>query len=789
MGGATGRGMHWQMRPPLTVPDELRQLVGGDALVAERLLRLGLTGEAEVRAFLDPDHYPESSPFELPDLALGAERLTAAIRSGEKILIWGDFDVDGQTASALLFTALREAGANVEYHIPLRHGEGHGISLPRLQSWLTQDIKLIVTCDTGIGSHEAIEMARRSGVETVITDHHLPGETLPPALAVINPMRLPVGHRLRDLPGVGVAYQLIRGLGVASGTARLLDLVALGIVADVAIQRDETRYLLQRGIAEMRITERIGLRALIEVAGLTPHQLDEAAIGFGLVPRLNAQGRLGDARDCVELLTTTDRGRASELASQLEGMNAQRRLESRLVEESAAAILERDPSILEYAAIVVAHPEWSGGAVGIVANRLAEIYHRPVILLGEKDGLLAGSARSVAGCNITEALSQCADLLIGYGGHIMAAGLSLRAENLFEFRRRFSRAVRAMRAIQPGQEERPLLEIDGVVGLERLDPGFASQIGRLGPFGNGNPPLTLVTHDLRLVRKKMLGRRGDHLELLVEDAAGRRQRAIWWRAGSTELPGGRFSLAWRLTSSRLDDEPQLLLDIVDLQLNQTTPPEAGQPNSIGNGEPDQPVTEDLRQVADPAGRLGEILDELPGAMIWNESDPTVPGRRRHELGPAAALIIWTTPPGPAELQSALARVTPERLIIFNQPPPAIPAELFLQRLGGLLKFVIGKRDGVTSIDELSGALAQRSAAVRYGLEWYVANQQISLEKRRDGVIRIERGLNGRSEPQPAIEKLLRATLDETAAYRRQARRSTPSASPGDPASGDPVPGN
>ncbi|MFM8395016.1 MAG: single-stranded-DNA-specific exonuclease RecJ, partial [Acidobacteriota bacterium] len=550
------------MKPPLAAPDELRQMVGGEPLVAERLVRLGLTDEAEVRAFLDHRRYDESSPFDLPDLATGAERLAAAIQAGEKILIWGDFDVDGQTASALLFSALREVGANVEYHIPLRHGEGHGMYLPRLQSWLEQGIDLIVTCDTGIMAHEAVELARRCGVETVITDHHLPGETLPPALAVINPVRLPAGHRLRDLPGVGVAYELIRGLGLPSGVERLLDLVALGIVADVAIQRHETRYLLQRGIESMRLTERVGLHALIEVAGLAAREIDETAIGFGLVPRLNAQGRLGDARDCVELLTTTDRARASELASQLEGMNARRRLESRLVEESAAALLERDPSILEYAAIVMAHPEWSGGVVGIVANRLADIYHRPVILLGEKDGLLSGSARSVAGCNVTEALRQCADLLIKYGGHTMAAGLSLRAEDLFEFRRRFSRGVRAIRS---GQEERPLLEIDSKVGLERIDFDFANEIGRLGPFGNGNPSLTLVTDDLRLVRRKSLGRRGDHLELLVEDGAGRRQRAIWWKAGRSEMPGGRFSLAWRLTTSRFEDEPQLLLEVIDLQ--------------------------------------------------------------------------------------------------------------------------------------------------------------------------------------------------------------------------------
>jgi single-stranded-DNA-specific exonuclease len=773
MSKAMDRRLNWQMRPPIAVPDELRRLVGGEPLVAERLVRLGLSGEAEVKAFLEPDQYRESSPFELPDLEIGAARLATAIRGGERILIWGDFDVDGQTASALLYTALREVGANVEYHIPLRLGEGHGIYLPRLQAWLDRGIDLIVTCDTGITSHDAVELAQRSGVEMVITDHHLPGETLPPALAVINPMRLPEGHRLRDLPGVGVAYELIRGLGVLPKIEQLLDLVALGIVADVAIQRDETRYLLQRGIATMRLTERVGLQSLIEVAGLSPLEIDETAIGFSLGPRLNAQGRLGDARDGVELLTTTDRARASELASQLEGMNARRRLESRLVEESAAALLERDQSILEYAAIVLAHPDWSGGVVGIVANRLAEIHNRPVILLGEKDGVLAGSARSVAGCNVTEALRQCSELLIRFGGHTMAAGLSLRTTDLFEFRRRFSIAVRKMRA---GIDDRPILEIDGKVGFDRLSLEFAGELGRLGPFGNGNPPLTLVTSGLRLVRKKALGRRGDHLELQLEDREGRRQRAIWWKAGKAEIPSDRFSLAWRLSISRFEQTPEVLLEVIDLQADEPVEIRNGAPTSP-DAESGRPVTEDLRHDPDPHLRLAELIGLYPLAIVWSEGDSTVSGCRRHELTPAPVLIIWTAPPGPSELNSALERVKPERVILFHQPSAAVSLEIFLQRLGGLLKFIIGKRDGRTTVEELAGALAQRASAVGYGLEWFASNGQISLERRRNGQVQVERGANGRTETQPAIEDLLRATLDETAAYRRNARRANPLTTP------------
>ncbi|MEO6725701.1 MAG: DHH family phosphoesterase, partial [Blastocatellia bacterium] len=321
--------MRWQIPNSIIVPDELRSFVGGHPLVAERLARAGLTGIASSKAFLDPNAYQATSPFELPDTAIAVERLHRAIKLGELILIWGDFDVDGQTATTLLYTALLKLGANVQYHVPLRDGEGHGMHLPKLQEWLATGVRVIVTCDTGITSHEAVDVAQAAGVDVIITDHHLLGDTLPAALAVINPMRLPPEHALRELPGVGVAYELILALTDGRNCDELLDLVALGIVADVAEQKKETRYLLQRGIALARLSTRPGLRALLEMAKINPLELDESDIAFGLGPRLNAQGRLGNAADSVELLSTLDAGRAAELASQLEGMNARRKLESR----------------------------------------------------------------------------------------------------------------------------------------------------------------------------------------------------------------------------------------------------------------------------------------------------------------------------------------------------------------------------------------------------------------------------------------------------------------------------
>lgn len=784
MEGMRGGHRHWECRRPVVVGDDLFREVGGHPLVAERLVRQGMTDLAEVRAFLDPGHYIEASPFELPDLEVAVARIDRALRTAEPILIWGDFDVDGQTATALLVTALRRRGAPVEVHIPQRDGEGHGIYLPRLREWLARGVRgprgtaLIITCDTGIGAHEAVEVARAAGVDVIITDHHLPGITLPAALAVINPLRLPEGHRLRDLPGVGVAYELMRGLGGEEASRELLDLVALGIVADVTVQRNETRYLLQCGIEALRLTVRPGLRALIDVAGLSAPELDEADIAVGLVPRLNAPGRMGDARECVELLVTEDAGRAAELASQLEGMNARRKLEARLVAESAAALLERDPSMLEYAAIVLAHPDWNGGIVGVVAKRLAEQYRRPVVLLGERNGLLAGSARSVAGCNVTEALADCADLLVRYGGHPMAAGLSLPATSLLDFRRRFSGAVRARMAEDLAQSEEsrrsirePMLEIDGELGLAEITPGLVADLRRLGPFGNGNPALTLVTRDLRLVRHRKLGRRGDRLDMLVEDPAGHRQRVLCQRAlWEKAIPDGRFSLAYHLALRRLRGQAEVVLEAIDLM--------PAEPQSIDQGsgeaavEPRQGhqgrLVEDYRQDHDPAGRLAEILAREPQAIVWSEDDSTVVGLRRDQLVSAPTLVIWTTPPGPLELEAALARVGPTRIILFNQPPVAPTVTTFLQRLGGVIRYVLRTKRGETSIQELGGVLAQRDDAIRYGLKWFEASGRIALEIDRAGEVKLKR-FDGAGTVSPArLEARLRACLEETAAYRRLA---------------------
>ena len=432
----------WRLPPENAPPPPLHAIIGGHPIVSHRLARLGIHDAASAQRFLDPARYTPAPASDLPDIESAADRLREAIRRKERILVWGDFDVDGQTSAALLTASLRELGADVRAHLPNRFTEGHGIHLPTLERHFRTGVDLLLTCDTGVGAHDAVALAAKQGVDVIITDHHALPDKLPEALAVVNPRRLAEGHPLRELPGVGVAYKLIEALD-ADVAAQHVDLVALGMVSDVMPLLGENRYLLQTGLSQLRDNPRPGVRAIMRQAGINAHTLDESDIGFGIAPRLNALGRIDDANPAIELLTTSDHKRAMTLAAGLEDANARRRFLSNQVYAAAIRQLEEQPHLLEYAALVLHHHEWHSGVIGIVASRLVEEFGLPTVLLASpEDELARGSARSVAGLDIMAALTRTRGLLRTFGGHSMAAGMSLPEHSISDFRRALSRAAR-----------------------------------------------------------------------------------------------------------------------------------------------------------------------------------------------------------------------------------------------------------------------------------------------------------------------------------------------------------
>ena len=745
----------WAEPPAIDVPAALRAAVGGHPLIAERLARKGISAPAAARAFLSPAHYQPASASELPDIDRAVERLQRAIRDRERILVWGDFDVDGQTSTALLVSALKRKGAQVSYHVPNRFSEGHGIHLPTLAEKLDGGVNLVLTCDTGVAAHEAVDYARGRGADTVITDHHaLPAE-LPAACAVVNPRRLPAGHPLIELPGVGVAYKLIEALYGGGDSDFLLDLVALGIVADVMVQVDDTRYLLQRGLDVLRSNQRLGLRALLERAQIAPADLNERHIGFELAPRLNALGRLGDANPAVELLCTADWQRARQLANNLEGLNARRKFLSNQVYQSAMAQIENEPSLLDYAALVLSHSDWHSGVIGIVASRLVEEFARPVVLLATPDETARGSARSLAGVDITSAFGEVAPLLSRYGGHSMAAGLSMPADKVFEFRRALSAVARAMAGAGP---TRPSLDIDGYLELGEISPELTRDMERLAPFGNGNPPLTLATRDLTVAKQTGLGRRGEHLELHVEDSTGMQQRVIWWRGAGQELPAGRFDLAYTLRMNDYKGMREPLLEWADYRLISTAALQLQE-------EAVSLELIDHRRSMAPAEQIEVELARFPDALIWSEVDQIAGALDRLRLSPAETLIVWTAPPSAEIWSAALATVNPARLILFGKRPDADRGTRFLGRLAALVKFALNHKDGAAQIEALAAATGQRERGVQVGLQVLRALGKLQYRIGRTG----EYHLMERDVPPGDDLKTLQNRLDlvlrETRAYR------------------------
>ncbi len=762
----------WLTPEKISPPAILENSIGGHPLVLQTLVNRGFADIDSARGFLDPSCYTPSPSTDFPNLSSAADRITVAIQNKEPILIWGDFDVDGQTSTTLLVEALGELGANVSYHIPVRATEGHGIQLESLKQHLMRypHPKLVLTCDTGISEHDAVAFAQARGVDVIITDHHELDETLPKAHTVINPHLLPHRHPLRTLPGVGVAYKLVEELflreGKTTDSERYLDLVALGIVADVAEITGDTRYLLQLGLKTLRNTSRLGLQILYETADINPSQIDEGHIGFGIGPRLNALGRLSDANPIVEFFTTHDLSRARLLTNQLEGLNHRRKLLTDQVYQGALAQIERDRDLLGYAALVMAHPGWPNGVIGIVASRLAEQFGVPTILLNIQDDELArGSARGVEGIHIKDAIAAQRDLLLSFGGHAGAAGLSLSTTNISEFRTSLSRTIKRMTA---DQDMEPRLNIDDFVHLPELSLDLVDEIERLAPFGAGNPPLVLAAKDLKLINHTRIGSTQEHLRLVVEDREGNLQDVLWWRGVGETIPEktARFDLAFIPGSNTFRGERKLQLQWVDYRLNddQALPVETFPPTI---------EIIDYRNESHPLHLLEAIRSrgEIP---VWAEGDAKskVKGLDRHQLTLAKSLVVWTTPPSYWELQAATERVIPEVVYLFARDPGIDDVKAFLARLAGLVRHVLNAKDGITTLEELAANTAHREGTVRMGLFWLEAKGMICVDHEycdadeTKGNIIISTGTNSGRFELTEITDELKAMLAETAAFRK-----------------------
>jgi single-stranded-DNA-specific exonuclease len=720
-------------------------------LVARTLIRRGFDSPASARAFLHPD---EISPAPFPGIENAVELIQRAIEKKERICVWGDFDVDGQTSTAVLVQTLQALGADVVYYVPVRGKESHGIHIESLAPLIDNGAKLIVTCDTGITAHDAIDYANSRGVEVIVTDHHDLGETLPNAKVIINPKLLPKEHLLKNLAGVGVAYKLAEALLIVnrkSEIINLLDLVALGLIADVALLKGETRSLAQKGIQKLRATQRLGIKVMAELADTKLETITEETIGFTFAPRLNALGRLGDANPAIELLLTDNPARARVLASQIEGLNQQRRFLTTQVYEAAEAQLQANPKLLEAPALVLSHTGWPGGVVGIVANKLVDKYHKPAILFNNTDGILRGSARSVEGLHITEAIASQKDLLRSFGGHPMAAGMSLDADKLDDFRRGLGKAIE--KQLGEVAREEPTLQIDEWLELNELNFELADAIETLAPFGAGNPSLTLATRDVQLKSVATIGKTKEHLRINVEDKNGNVQSILWWGGAGETLPetGTKFDIAYSLRASTFRGQKQLTLQFEEFRIAEEKLVEVKQARI---------EIVDMRLQALNVERL------TLNALVWAEGADKAKGKSRFELSQADEFVIYTTPPSQSDLRKALEIVQPKKVYVIATPPAEEKAEDFLNRLTGLCKYALSNYSGKTTTEKLAAAMASRENAIHLGLDWLGAAGYFEVKIEADEVYIAAGNQNKNPYLQAELFIALRGALKETAAYRK-----------------------
>lgn len=768
MGQAAMRGSElreWRVLPDGPDAERLASAFGSHPLVARILAQRGFRDVRAALAFVDPVHYQSAAPEELPDLALATDLLQDAIVQQRRVLIWGDFDVDGQTATALLKDGLTRLGLTPAYYVPHRLRESHGILVESLAAQLEAlQPDILLTCDTGITAHEAVDYARARNLTVIVTDHHDLAETLPSAHAVVNPKRLPPAHPLRTLPGVGVAYKLMQALYArydrAAEVEELLDLVALGIVADVAELTGDTRYLLQIGMGHLRQTRRLGLQMLFEVAGILPEHVTAEDIGFQLGPRLNAVGRLGDATQAVELLTTDDPIQARVTAAALDALNKKRQVMQRDLLAGALEMIARNPELLDHTALVLSQRDWHPGLLGIVAGQLAEQYRRPCVLLSEsaESEVARGSARSSPGYDIGSALAQVADLLIAFGGHPGAAGMSLKVEDVARFRRRLSQVLE----VQYRPAAIPVLDIAAMISLSEVTDGLGHALDWLSPFGEGNPPVVLAVEKVHVVSQRILGRERLHRKLVVQDSDQAQREVLWWNGVEHTLPEGLIDLAFTVGWNTYQGRRSLAMTLVDLR-----------PCSVEEEVAPVPRLEliDWRGKTIEEALLAYAVAESEG-LIWAEvvSVDTPRVCRRVDLHPASALLVISLPPSPAVLVEAIESVSPARLYFVGVPSLDQSLPQFVRRLAALCKYTLSHRSGETGLELLASAAGQTVEVVYWGLRLLVAGGQITMREQDDRVI-LAPGV-GRGDPQAEAEAqaALRIRFAEVSAFRQFARR-------------------
>ena len=495
--------------------EELKEKYKLNDLLATILVNRGIDNGEKIRQFLEPTRQDFYDPYLMEDMEIAVERIVKAIENQEKVIIYGDYDVDGITSTTVLKKFLKDLGLEVSYYIPNRLNEGYGLNNKAIEKIVNEGYSLMITVDCGISAIEEIDYANSLGLETIVTDHHEPGEVLPKALAVVDNKRKDSTYPFRDLAGVGVAFKLTQALGMKlelkeEAYLKYLDIVCVGTISDIVPLVDENRVITKLGLLLVRQTKNMGLKSIINSSGY--NKIDSNTISFGVAPRINACGRMGKAEEALELLLSTDIYEVNELTKKLNEHNRERQEIEKSIYESAVEKIEKN-HLDENRTIVVGGEDWHHGVIGIVSSKITDMYFKPSILLSfEEDGTGKGSGRSIPGFDLHQALTKCQDTLEKFGGHSMAVGVTIKKENLEKFREEFEKVA----AEEKTEDIVPILNVDSKIDLNSVDKDVIESLKALEPFGEANKMPIFAFKNLRIDSIRALSE-GKHLKLTLKE--------------------------------------------------------------------------------------------------------------------------------------------------------------------------------------------------------------------------------------------------------------------------------
>ena len=555
--------------PPLASADNLGS--GVPAPIARLLVRRGIDTQQKLKAFLEPPHRLPYDPLRLPGMEIALRRLYRAVNDQEKVGVFGDFDVDGITGTAIITEGLSALGVPVTPHLPHRVDEGHGLSKEAIDRFADDGISLVITVDTGVTAIEEVAHARARGVDVIITDHHLPDHGLPDAVAAINP-KLPGGtYPFPELCGAGLGFKLVQGLYDFHGQPwppELLELAALGTIADMVPVVDENRYLVSEGVRRLAHTQRPGLKALYEAARVRPEEINSETISFQIIPRLNSAGRMGDPIDSFRILTTTSLDEGGALAQKLNALNLERRDATRHAYDLACERVEA----MEYlpAMLVVADESIPRGVAGLVAGRLCERFRRPSVVMAVEQDYAVASARSIPGFNVVDAIASTRDLLVRFGGHAQAAGFTVPRNSIPDIAGRLDAYAAENLATTDNSQ---VIDIDTEARLSELTPDVMDWLETLEPFGPGNRRPVFASLGVTVRESRYMGHMQQHLRLLVEQdgaavTALAFNQAQEWQAHHLDAGSRRVDLAYTLTTDSWRGNKKLALRVSHLRASQ-----------------------------------------------------------------------------------------------------------------------------------------------------------------------------------------------------------------------------